>query len=126
MDVIVGVLALLISAVLGWLVVEGVLAIARVVPDDREGKIILEPEPPERRVLRGGTVIGILERLSVTGLIIVGQPGLIAAVVAIKSLGRWSELKEDPAVSERFIIGSLASCMWAGACGFIALQLMIA
>lgn len=125
MEILIAVLALLISASGGWLVVEGVLAIARVVPDARDGKLILEPEATERRVLRGGTVIGILERVSTTGLFIVGQPALIAAVVAIKSLGRWSELKEDPAVSERFIIGSLASYLWAGICGFVALQLLV-
>lgn len=126
MDILTAVVALLVSAGLGWPAVEGVLAIARVVPDEKKpsGELVLHPETPERHVLRGGTVIGVLERLATTGLILVGQPGLIAAVVAIKSLGRWSELREDPAVSERFIIGSLASCLWAGLCGFIALQII--
>jgi len=64
-------------------------------------------------VLRGGLVIGVLERLAVTVAILGGQPVAIAYVVAIKALGRYSELKETPAASERFIIGTLASMLWA-------------
>lgn len=127
MDLLIALGALLISVVIGWPVVEGVLAIARIVPDERKpnpGLVIEPPEPPTRHVLRGGAVIGVLERLSTTGLVIVGQPGLLAVVVAIKALGRWPELKQDPAVSERFIIGSLASYLWAGLCGFVALYFM--
>ena len=127
MDVLTAVIALLVSAALGWPVVEGVLAIARIVPDEpvKEPGLVIEPKAPtERHVLRGGAVIGVLERLSTTGLIIVGQAGLIAVVIAIKALGRWAEIRQDPAVSERFIIGSLASALWAGLCGFIALIIM--
>lgn len=127
MEVVVAIVALAVSAFLGWPVVEGVFALVRVVPDERERKndLVIEPPAPQKKhVLLGGSVIGILERLSTTGLVLVGQPGLIAVVVAIKSLGRWAELQEDPAVNERFIIGSLASYFWAGLCGFIALQIM--
>jgi len=123
MDVVIVIVALVVSAAAGWPVVEGVLAIARIVPDEppRVSGLVIEPKPPaERYVLRGGAVIGVLERLATTGLIIVGQAGLIAVVVAIKALGRWAEIRQDPAVSERFIIGSLASCLWAGLIGFVA------
>lgn len=127
MDIVIAIVALLFSGVVGWPVVEGVFALVRVVPEEgrKDHDLVMEPPPPARKhVLLGGSVIGILERLSTTGLVLVGQPGLIAVVVAIKSLGRWAELQEDPAVNERFIIGSLASYLWAGLCGFIALQIM--
>ncbi len=126
-DVLIAVLALLISAACGWPVVEGILALARIVPEDTGTRddLLIEPKaPPERHVLRGGAVIGVLERVATTGLVLVGQAGLIAAVIAVKSLGRWSELRDDPAVSERFIIGSLASYLWAGTCGFVGLLLI--
>lgn len=82
------------------------------------------PEPPAEPprapvdalppgVLRGGLVIGVLERLAVTVAILGGQPVAIAYVVAVKALGRYAELKESPAASERFIIGTLASMLWA-------------
>jgi hypothetical protein len=82
------------------------------------------PEPPAQPpqapvdalppgVLRGGLVIGVLERLAVTVAILGGQPVAIAYVVAVKALGRYAELKETPAASERFIIGTLTSMLWA-------------
>ena len=37
----------------------------------------------------------------------------IAYIVAIKGLGRFAELKETPVAAERFIIGTLASMLWA-------------
>lgn len=64
-------------------------------------------------VLRGGLMIGILERLAVGAAVLSAQPVAIAYVVAVKGLGRYAELKETPAASERFIIGTLASMLWA-------------
>lgn len=66
-------------------------------------------------VLRGGLMIGILERLAVTGAILAGFPEAIAVVVAIKGVGRFTELATAEA-RERFIIGTLASLIWACAC----------
>jgi hypothetical protein len=75
------------------------------------------PEPgggaPATRILRGGAIIGVLERLAVCLAILTGQPVAIAYVVAIKGLGRFAELKETPVAAERFIIGTLASMLWA-------------
>jgi hypothetical protein len=65
------------------------------------------------RILRGGAIIGVLERLAVCLAILAGQPVAIAYVVAIKGLGRFAELKETPVAAERFIIGTLASMLWA-------------
>lgn len=66
-------------------------------------------------VLRGGLMIGILERLAVAGAIIAGFPEAIAVVVAIKGVGRFTELAAAES-RERFIIGTLASLIWACAC----------
>lgn len=65
------------------------------------------------RILRGGAIIGVLERLAVSLAILTGQPVAIAYVVAIKGLGRFAELKETPVAAERFIIGTLTSLLWA-------------
>lgn len=69
-----------------------------------------------REVLRGGTWIGYLERLAIVGAIAVGHFEIIAAVIAIKGLGRFSEL-DAPEARERFIIGTLVSMTWAALCG---------
>lgn len=92
------------------------------VPDGDNGGILLRPasvagivpdDAPVREVLRGGTTIGYLERLGVALAIVVGFPEAIAVVVAIKGIGRFSELAAAEA-RERFIIGTLASLLWAG------------
>jgi hypothetical protein len=70
-------------------------------------------EAQATRILRGGAIIGVLERLAVCLAILAGQPVAIAYVVAIKGLGRFAELKETPVAAERFIIGTLASMLWA-------------
>ena len=43
-------------------------------------------------LLRGGTTIGYLERLAVAVGVIAGYPEAIAVIVAIKGIGRFSEL----------------------------------
>ena len=72
------------------------------------------------RILRGGAIIGILERLAVCLAILAGQPVAIAYVVAIKGLGRFAELKATPVAAERFIIGTLASMLWAAGIAALA------
>jgi hypothetical protein len=69
-----------------------------------------------REVLRGGTWIGYLERIAVVGAIVIGHVEIIAGVIAIKGLGRFSELDAAEA-RERFIIGTLVSMTWAALCG---------
>ncbi|MCT1639693.1 hypothetical protein [Dietzia cinnamea] len=83
-----------------------------------------DPAPQVREVLRGGMWIGILERLGLTAAILAGRFELAAVVVAIKALGRYPEIRENPAVSERFIIGTLASLLVAGACGTAGLAVL--
>jgi hypothetical protein len=84
------------------------------------GGILVPPSPssvgPQREILRGGATIGYLERLAIIGAMAVGRVEIIAAVIAIKGLGRFTELSTSEA-RERFIIGSLVSMMWAVLCG---------
>jgi len=75
--------------------------------------------PPKREVLRGGATIGYLERFALIGSVLAGQQAAVAIIVAIKGLGRFSEL-ESAQARERFIIGTLASLAWAGACAAAA------
>jgi len=71
-------------------------------------------------LLRGGLWIGLLERVLITAGIAVGQPAVLAVVVAVKGLGRLPELRESRAAGERFIIGTFASAAVAGAFGVVA------
>jgi hypothetical protein len=64
--------------------------------------------------LRGGRVIGYLERLVVVAALGLNWPEAIAVVLAVKGLGRYPELRE-PGAAEQFIIGTLASVVWAAA-----------
>ena len=75
---------------------------------------------PTTRILRGGAIIGVLERLAVCLANQAGQPVAIAYVVAIKGLGRFAELKETPVAAERFIIGTLTSMLWAAGVAALA------
>lgn len=71
--------------------------------------------------LRGGTWIGILERVAIVVAVMCGHPAAIAYVIAIKGLGRYPELKNHPGASERFVIGTLTSMLWAALCGLLGL-----
>ncbi len=66
-------------------------------------------------VLRGGAWIGAMERLAIFATLIAGWPEGLLAVLAMKGLGRYPELKA-PGAAERFIIGSFVSVLWAIAC----------
>lgn len=109
-----------VTATVLWLVDRG-----RTRPDslDRAGE-----------VLRGGAWIGVFERCAVFAALTSGWPEGLAVVLALKGLGRYSELKAGApvagdaslpsgAVAERFIIGTFASVLWASACAgtFLAL-----
>jgi hypothetical protein len=90
-------------------------------------------------VLRGGAWIGVFERAAVFATLAAGWPEGLAVVLALKGLGRYSELRADatpatgsagpPArpvtggVAERFLVGSFASLLWAVACAGALLAL---
>lgn len=65
-------------------------------------------------VLRGGAWIGYLERAAAASTLLAGWPEGIALVLAVKGVGRYAELRETNA-PEAFIVGSLASLLWAAA-----------
>lgn len=137
---VVVVVALAASAGLGSPIASLVLRFAHVpepptvdVTDDARGPVLRRRETDGaaagevREVLRGGMWIGILERIGLTAAILAGRFELAAVVVAIKALGRYPQIRENPAVSERFIIGTLASLLVAAACGaagLLALHLL--
>jgi F0F1-type ATP synthase membrane subunit c/vacuolar-type H+-ATPase subunit K len=79
-------------------------------------------------VLRGGALIGALERAAIFAALVAGWPEGIAVALAIKGLARYPELRspDQPAsvtpqaVAERFIIGTFTSVLWSVTCaGFL-------
>lgn len=70
------------------------------------------------QALRGGTIIGYLERLALVAAIVLGRFEIVIVLIAIKGLGRFSEL-DSPKVRERFIIGTLVSLVWAAGCALL-------
>ncbi|MFC0629192.1 hypothetical protein [Kribbella deserti] len=86
-------------------------------------------------ILRGGALIGALERGAVFAALVSGWPEGVAITLAIKGLARYPELsdpdradpdKPDPraarAVAERFIIGTFTSVLWAAGCAGLLLR----
>lgn len=133
---VVAIPTLIISAAIGSPIASLVLRSARVpeaptvdvTGDERTPVVSRRENPPVsgdvREVLRGGMWIGILERVGLTAAILAGRFELAAVVVAIKALGRYPEIRENPAVSERFIIGTLTSLLVAAACGALGLSIL--
>jgi hypothetical protein len=76
-----------------------------------------------QNVLRGGGVIGVLERTSVAAAILAHWPAGIAIVLAVKGLARYPELR-DAKVSEQFIIGTFTSVLWAAGCAGVVITLV--
>ncbi len=130
---------LAVSAVGGWVLTAGVLHLAgrssdagssEGPPDGDTPPVAALSDGPDgdraRAVLRGGTWIGILERVAVTGCLLAGESSGIAIVVAVKGLGRYPELRENPGASERFVIGTLTSIIWAALVGLAGRALLTA
>jgi hypothetical protein len=120
MGMILAVLGTAVAVVGGNPVTRRVLDVATGgrVHETADGGILISVEGADgeedgtRALMRGGTVIGYLERIAVVISIITGYPEAIAVVVAIKGVGRFSELASAEA-RERFIVGTLASLLWA-------------
>lgn len=82
-------------------------------------EVVIDGDPPTTRI-RGGRVIGPLERLLILGFVLAGEPTTAALVVTAKSLLRYPELRAHDdvdihAVTEYVLIGSLVS--WTLALG---------
>jgi hypothetical protein len=123
--------ALALSSIGGWPLTVAVLRMAArssdagtgdVSPDDGGGDGPTGQRP--RAVLGGSAWIGLLERTAITGVLLLGYPSAVAFVVAVKGLGRYPELREHPGSSEQFVIGTLASMLWAGAIGVLGRALL--
>ncbi|MFD4367582.1 hypothetical protein [Rhodococcus sp. NPDC058521] len=95
-----------------------VLAAFRVARREHDsGEPAPEQASPDPGPLRGGRIIGLLERTAVAVAILAAWPEGIAVVLAVKGLARYPELRE-PNASEQFIIGTFTSVLWALAvCG---------
>ena len=86
-----------------------------------------EPQPSDR--LKGGRLLGPMERLLILGLGLGGQLAVATAVVAAKSIIRFPEINAQKArenggigideVTEYFLVGSFAS--WIVALGGMVL-----
>jgi hypothetical protein len=122
-EAVIALAAVAVSAFGGSPAVKTVLSLAspgREEEGDAGGILIAVPhEDRKREVLRGGLTIGVLERIATTASILAGVPEAIAVVIAIKGVGRFSELGASEA-QERFIIGTFVSLGWAAVCGALA------
>jgi hypothetical protein len=78
-----------------------------------------QPQPSDR--LRGGRLLGPMERVFIVALGLAGEVTAAGIVIAAKGLIRWPELQERPAepalgvdaVTEYFLVGSFMSWMLA-------------
>ncbi|GAA3758616.1 hypothetical protein GCM10022240_09100 [Microbacterium kribbense] len=126
MGVLVAILGITAAVLGGNPLTRHVLQIAagdRVRETDDGGIVLTATEPDAatgatRTLMRGGTVIGYLERLAAVLSILTGYPAAIAVIVAVKSVGRFSELAAAEA-RERFIIGTMTSLLWSCAVGVL-------
>ncbi len=84
----------------------------------------LPPEVTAESLPGAGRVIGLLERGLIFALILLGQPGGVGLLIAAKSILRFGAVKDDRALSEYVIIGTLASFAWALLAGYAALALL--
>lgn len=119
-QVLIGIVALALSVTGGGPASQVVLALAsRTTVAGTHGGIVVRDRVDgadgTHEVLRGGTTIGFLERFAATGAIMAGFPEALAVLVAIKGVGRFTELDAAEA-RERFIIGTLTSLVWACVC----------
>lgn len=73
-----------------------------------------------------GRLIGELERGLIYLLVLVGQPQGVGLLMAAKSILRFGAVKDDRALSEYVLIGTLASFGWALATGYAAQALLAA
>jgi hypothetical protein len=71
-----------------------------------------------------GRLIGILERGLIFALVLFGQAGGVGLLIAAKSILRFGVVKDDRALSEYVIIGTLASVGWAILAAFATQMLL--
>lgn len=81
---------------------------------------------PSRPItLRGGTWIGMLERVAVYAAVLAGWKETLGVVLVVKGLARYPELSApDNPGAERFIIGTFVSVLFAVGAAALALWLI--
>ncbi|MGV8849761.1 MAG: hypothetical protein ACOH16_09450 [Propionibacteriaceae bacterium] len=100
---------------------EGRRAIDAPTPDGTGGPVPAVPAVGSIQAaesqLRGGYWIGVLERAAIFAAILTGYGSGLAVILGVKSLARYPELRaeENRGAAERFIIGTFASSLIAGA-----------
>jgi Protein of unknown function (DUF3307) len=89
------------------------------------GTLVRAPQPPNDLApmtsapeARVGAVIGILERVIVVALVLVGQYAAIGLVVTAKTIARFRQL-EDRQFAEYYLLGTLASIATAILTGMV-------
>lgn len=81
--------------------------------------------PSRPMALRGGTWIGMLERMAVYAAVLAGWKETLAVVLVVKGLARYPELSSpDGSTAERFIIGTFVSVLSAAGAAALALWLI--
>jgi hypothetical protein len=86
------------------------------------------PAETNEKQLKGGRLLGPMERLFILVLAVAGQLTAASVVVAAKGLLRWPELRSRQAqgpseLSEYFLIGSFASWLLA-LCGWLLVEVL--
>ncbi len=90
----------------------------RIEPDPRPA-----PPPPVSSQARVGEAIGVLERLLLVALVLLGEVAAIGFVVAAKTLARFKQLDERE-FAEYYLLGTLASVTVALLSGAIAASVL--
>ncbi|HPF34428.1 MAG TPA: hypothetical protein P5571_00300 [Candidatus Krumholzibacteria bacterium] len=103
--------------VVGWLLVVsstlGRVLVRRLVRD-------LPGAPRDAGTGRAGALVGVLERLLIIAMILVGEWAVIGFVIAAKSIARFDELK-DKNFTDYYLAGTFGSLLVAVACGLLGL-----
>lgn len=73
---------------------------------------------PDGGLKRAGAIIGVLERIFVLTLVLIGEYSSIALIFTAKSIARFEELKSRK-FAEYYLIGTLASILCAMLLGIL-------
>lgn len=83
------------------------------------------PASTSENTLRGGRLLGPMERIVIGAIVLAGDPAAAAVVIAAKGLLRFPEIRNDrdqpDQVTEYFLIGTFSSLLLATACGVAVL-----
>ena len=79
----------------------------------------LNIERADEKSKKEGFTIGILERLCVLSMAILGQYSAISFVLAAKSLARFKKIEDEPEFAEKYLVGTLMSVVIALVIGIL-------